>query len=102
MSRAERRCAPRELKLGGAVPLFTQSSRETVRKGSRGYSGPPISGPQSSETGLLRAVSSAFRLQLEAYRDFSDSFRREILGNPYTAICIKRFNRGARISLRAP
>jgi hypothetical protein len=30
MSRVERRSAPRELKLGGAVPLFTENPRRKV------------------------------------------------------------------------
>src|SRR5215211_9172548 len=44
-------------------PLFPyllvseNSAYETVRKGTRGYSGPSILGPQSSETGLFRTVS---------------------------------------------
>ena len=66
------------------VSLFTELPRETVRKGYE----------QQSERGFGRYTERKMdrkatpwrplRLRWERLRDFSDSLRREILGNPYT------------------
>src|SRR5215210_4479261 len=65
--------------------LFTDLPRETVRKGYE----------QQSERGFGRYTERKMdrkatpwrpvRLCWERLRDFSDSLRREILGNPYSA-----------------
>src|SRR5215204_2737541 len=81
MSRAESRCAPRELKLGDAVPLFTELPRETVRKVSDAPETKPYGPPK-------RGFLAHFGLRVPAkstpgasLAPFSDSFRRGILGN---------------------
>src|SRR5829696_6615502 len=70
-----------KLSRGLALPLFTESPRETVRKGceqrsKRGF-GRYMEHKMARRAPLWRLV----RLLWERFRDFSDSFRRLILGN---------------------
>ena len=54
---------------------FIRQALETVLKGFGVVSGASIFGSQSSEIGLFAPFRRLLRLQIEAHRGFSDSFR---------------------------